>query len=399
LISSLSSLKLHKIIARRWLTVAAHASNKLLPPAFNIIISLLIVRYHSKELWGEFVFYALIGNLCSILISWGNQEYLTKAFSQNPGQVSTLWWKNFTTRMLLYTLCVPFVLMMPLPLKHSAALIIWILTLFMYRSFDVLILYYRDFKAATLLDLAGNLFLVTMILEYPDISLYALIVFNTVITALKISGIALFYKAKILKTLRVTISVSVLIESFPFFLPSLVGFIQSRTDMYVIALSLSKPALATYQIFITLLSFIHQVALLATAPYTKNLYRLTDASINAFARMFFIYGSVTSFFAMSALYGIMVFFYHTELSWEAYVIGQFTLMPLFYYSIKTYQWFKHHAQYKVVTVNCIMMIITLGLSLALVPRFGIIGGLLSNCAGQWLAFMMFHFMKIGKPLS
>jgi O-antigen/teichoic acid export membrane protein len=394
-----SSLKLQKISTKRWLTAASHVLNKLLTPAFSVIISLLIVRSHGSELWGEFVFYSLIANFSLILISWGHQEYLIKNFSQQPGKVANDWSQSLNTRVLLYLVSAAVVMAMPLPFKDRLAILAWTLTLFIYRSFDVLILYNRDFKISTVTEATGHLVLVIIVLLYEDLSVYNFIIFHSVVTTFKIFGIAFFYRKKISNPFKGGFSWALLIGSFPFFLPSLVGFVQSRIDMYIIAFSLTKTELAKYQIFITLLSLIHQVGLLTIAPYTKNIYRLADARINSFAKTFFIAGSIASFLAMPVIYGLITFYYRADMLLQDYLLGAFTLMPLFYYSIKTYQWFKHHAQYKVVVVNCIMAAATLFLGLILIPKFGITGGLIANCAGQWTALAMFYFMKFKKTAA
>ena len=178
-------------------------------------------------------------------------------------------------------------------------------------------------------------------------------------------------------------------EAFPFFLPSIIGFVQSKADIYVVALSLSQNRLAEYQIFITLLSMIHQVALLIVTPYTKNIYRLNDQLINRLALKFFRWGVVISLLSMPVIYFIITFYYQFILEWNIYGIGLLLILPLFFYSIKTYQWFKHNNQYKVVVINLLMGLASLLLSIALIPYWGIAGALAANCAAQWLGFFIY----------
>jgi O-antigen/teichoic acid export membrane protein len=178
-------------------------------------------------------------------------------------------------------------------------------------------------------------------------------------------------------------------EALPFFLPSIIGFIQSKADIYIVALLLSENKLAEYQIFITLLSMIHQVVLLTITPYTKIMYRLNDLVINRLTWTFFRWGIVVSILSMPAIYFIITFYYRFTLEWSAYWVGLLLVLPLFFYSIKTYQWFKHNDQYKVVVINLLMAIVSLLLSIALIPKWGITGALLASCASQWLAFFLF----------
>lgn len=378
--------------------IAEHAFNKLSSPAFNIVISLVVIRMFSQQLWGEFISMSLAVNLAVQFTSWGHKEYLIKAFSQQPSNIAPLWQQAFILRVLLYVLCIPvFLLVLTIPITLKMEVIVWVFSLYLYRSFDVLVLYYRHFNLSTKVEFLGYVLLTGGIILFndSDFSIIHLLGLNVAITLLKGIYLLFFYKRIVFQAVKLNLNILFFRDTLPFFLPSVIGFAQSKADIYVVALSLSRSTLAEYQIFIALLSVIHQVVLLALAPFTKNIYRLKDKIINRMAWRSFLWGFVASVLGMPVVYFIITFYYHFSLEWSVYSVGLLLIQPLFFYSIKTYQWFKHNDQYKVVAVNLVMTIVSLGLSIALIPSLGITGALLANCAAQWLAFFLFA-MKLNK---
>jgi O-antigen/teichoic acid export membrane protein len=375
----------------RLFTIAAHAFNKLSTPAFNIVISVIIIRTFSDELWGQFISLSLISNLAIQVISWGHKEYLIKGFSQNSRNIANLWQQSFISRGVLYLVCIPvFIFFLTLPRDLIIGLSLWTFTLYIYRSFDVLVLYFRNFILSTILEFFGYVILIVgIIVLRSDFSIIHLLWLNIAITLFKSVCIIVFYRKTIFKNVKLNPNILFFREAFPFFLPSIIGFVQSKADIYVVALSLSQNELAEYQILINLLSMIHQIALLSITPYTKHMYRLNDEVTNRFAWMFFKWGLVVSLLSMPVIYFIITFYYRFKLEWSVYLGGLLLVLPLFYYSIKTYQWFKHNDQYKVVAINLLMAVVGLLLSLALIPSWGITGALVANCATQWLAFFLF----------
>lgn len=397
MINTGASLKLKRIVGRRWLTVAILALNKLSSPIFNIIISFAVIRIHSAAVWGGFVYFLLIANLLVTLISWGHQDYLIKTFSKTPQNIISQWTQNLIARSSIFLGCIPVLLIFTISAYEYIILLLWVFTLYIYRSYDVLIVYYRNFNITFLLEATGSLGLIVLITQLSDFSAFKLITFHIIINTLKIITVTFYFYATTQENIKLKLDLKPLIGSFPFFLPSLIGFIQSRVDMFIVAFSLSKPELAKYQVLITLLSFVHQAALLIVVPYTKNIYRLPDKTINGLAKIFFQYGILVSLLAVPIVYLAVTYYYGSSLPLLTYVISFFTLLPLFYYSIKTYQWFKHNKQYSVVGINCMMALTTFLITLMLIPILGITGALIANCAAQWIALLIFYFKKT-KPL-
>lgn len=372
-------------------TIAAHAFNKLSSSAFNIIISIIVIRIFSQELWGEFITLSLAVNLALQVISWGHKDYLIKAFSQNPSKVAALWQQTFISRFSLYVLSIPvFVLLLNISTDVKIGLIVWAFTLYIYRSFDVLILYHRNFNLSTLLESFGYSILILCIFIFKsDFSILYLLWINILITLFKSIYLLFFYRNVVFQPVSLKLNLAFFRDAFPFFLPSVIGFVQSKADMYVVAYSLSQSKLAEYQIFISLLSVIHQVVLLAITPFSKNMYRLKHQVIDRFAWKFFGWGLIVSTLGLPVIYLIVTFYYQFILGWSVYGMGFLIMPPLFFYSIKTYQWFKHNAQYSVVAINFLMAIVTLLLSITLIPLWGITGALAASCAAQWMAFFIF----------
>ena len=59
-----------------------------------VLLSLVIVRFKSVELWGEYAEILIWSNLFLLFLSFGNNDYLLKTFSEFPSKVNQKWLNN-----------------------------------------------------------------------------------------------------------------------------------------------------------------------------------------------------------------------------------------------------------------------------------------------------------------
>jgi O-antigen/teichoic acid export membrane protein len=389
----LSILKLQKNLSRKGLTIAAYSVYRLSPPLFNLIISALVVRLFSPALWGEFVTYSLIVNVVLTITSFGQQEYLTRRFATTPSEIFEVWFTSLISRAPLVLVMMSSLLLFEFSAQVNTALMIWLVVSFVYRSFDVLNIYFKNFSAVAILETFSNAIIVATLLLLDNITGQVLIIMFSIATAAKVFGSVSLYWKELKNHFRLSISPRLLSDSFPFFLPTAIGLLQSRVDMYVIAVFLTKAELAKYFILISLLSLVHQFALLLITPYTKSIFRLPLNLINNLAKKFFRAGILISMVSIPATYIVLTFYYKISPPPAVYPISFLLMLPLFFYSIKTYQWLKLNKPYEVVKVNAVMAVLTFALSWVLVPYIGITGALAANCVSQWVAFVLFYTRK------
>ena len=96
-------LSARKIAAfqRRTLTVVRSAMSNLILPIGNLVLSFLVTKFASVQLWGEFIEVLIIAQLGAHVVSWGNKEYLLREFSLRPAQISKIWQTSLISRGVL----------------------------------------------------------------------------------------------------------------------------------------------------------------------------------------------------------------------------------------------------------------------------------------------------------
>ena len=85
------------IRARMWI-VAGNGARQLVVPLANFVVSYLVISTASAELWGEFVVRLVVVTLTVHVLSWGNHEFLLRAFSRDPEALGSLWRRSLVTR-------------------------------------------------------------------------------------------------------------------------------------------------------------------------------------------------------------------------------------------------------------------------------------------------------------
>jgi len=240
----------------RFKLASMYGVSKSINALVQLLISYLIIKQHSVSLWGEYVELFLWVNLIAVFSYFGNKSFLLKKISQNPAQLFQLWYTNFCSRLLLFILPALILLGAPLFKEYRVLALLWTTLLFYNQSFEVIVLYNRQFKISTLIEAIGGIFILFGVLFSQtvlnlDLFLYIIIGGNF----LK----ALFYSTfylKHFKGLTFNISTAEIWHSVPFFAPVLLGTIRAKVDAYYGTVFFSKVTLSKYQIFISILGLV-----------------------------------------------------------------------------------------------------------------------------------------------
>ena len=86
---------------RRLKTISLFGVSQLISVLSIVILSLIIIRFHSAELWGQYAEVLIWTNVFLLFLSFGNNDYLLKSFSKKPSTINQKWLNNFIARSIL----------------------------------------------------------------------------------------------------------------------------------------------------------------------------------------------------------------------------------------------------------------------------------------------------------
>ena len=86
---------------RRLKTISLFGVSQLTSVLSIVILSLIIIRFHSTELWGQYAEVLIWTNVFLLFLSFGNNDYLLKSFSKKPSTINQKWLNNLIARSIL----------------------------------------------------------------------------------------------------------------------------------------------------------------------------------------------------------------------------------------------------------------------------------------------------------
>lgn len=371
--------------------IVAYGLHQILPPLGQFLISYFVIRFNSEAAWGEVVNYLIFVNLSILFFNWGQNTYLLRAFSQDVKRIAIAWQESLASRLIL-------LLMVQLVggyffydnCWNVTALFLWLLGTFMVRSFDPLHVYTRKLKGA--LSVEGLGFVLTffvLLINREALSLSLVLGLYAFLAMLKAMAYAFFYRALVFENFQWRFSKAFLIAAFPFFIPAMIGFIQSRIDLYGVAYHLPKDTLGAYQVFFKVLSLFILGNRILVSPFLKNIYRMPDQALQRMNRLMLLIGILGTAPIISLFYYLLPLVYGIHFSVWMYVMGYLTIVPFFGYAIQTHQLIKLKREKQLVWVFLGAAIVNLCCNYCLIPSYGALGAITSTAIVQWLLFFVF----------
>ncbi|HEY4689763.1 MAG TPA: hypothetical protein VIK33_10655 [Anaerolineae bacterium] len=378
---------------RRTLLVVTNAINNLLVPLLNPIVSLLVVRWASVAVWGEFVQVLIVVQLVTHVIGWGNKDYLLREFSFNPARIARAWQTSLVSRLALSAIGGSILAVIGLPPQRALWLAVWGLAIALDQSYDVLVVYRKDFVFATLVELGGLAVQVAALaLLAARIDVDGLIA----VFALATLGKALVYQLRYLRQTLAgpegrlqwigRIDVRFFVLAFPFFLLGLSGLLQSRIDLYTVGFFLPKDQVGQYQVFTTFIIYLQSISNFVLTPFVKSLYRLTYRAILSVATRLFAFGVLLLLPGLAVIYTVLIVHYRFDLPLTFMLAGGALALPVYFYLPIIYALYKSGSQFTVVKLNLIGIAVNFAGSLLLLPRVGMIGAVIAGALAQWVMF-------------
>ncbi len=389
---------------RRAALVVANSFHSLLVPVFGIVISLLVVRLNSVELWGAFVDVMIWVQLAAMVVGWGNKEFLLRAFSRQPAQMAARWQSNLVTRSALLLAAGLGLALLGWPGARWPLALVWLLALVIAQAHDAAIVYRRRFVPAAGVELAATALTVGGILASgPGLGVDVLVAIFALAAAVRALALSLLFRGDVWSgfglhpaTLARLWQPSQLRLAFSFFVLGLTGMLHSRVDLYSVNYFLSPTEVGAYQVFSSFLLTIQALSAFLLTPFLKGVFRLGYDAIARVAARLFGFGLIIIGPALGLIYIILTFLYHLPLPASFYLLGAFYTLPIFYFLPTIYALYKAERQHFVLAVNLGGLAAKLALNIVLLPRLGLIGAILSATLVHW--GVLFCYLFLGRKL-
>lgn len=387
-------------LKRRSKLIAAGTLNSLASPFTNILFSIIVVKIYGTGDWGSFVYYFLYASLASLVLNWGNKDYLLREISKTPAEIGALWRKSFITRLILI-LPLAVLFLISFPLGSAVYLIIWVLLLFFSQSFEVFVTFHRKFLLSFALEILSSLVMFASIIFLKDrLGFSALIYSYYLYLTIKAFVYLIYFRGDVSRRSVLPngklVELTLLKNSFTFFLIGITGMLSSRVDQYTVSYFLPKETLGEYQVLKNFLIYFQSAASFMILPFIKNLYRMKDDSMDKMGMRLIAAGLILIIPMITVLYIIIELVYGFRFSREVYLYSALFILPGYYSSVIIYKLFKNSRQSLVVIVSVLGIVISLALNLILIPKMQASGALVSGVVSVWVSAIIFFFLRRAK---
>lgn len=394
-------MELNKRFFHRLRTILASAVSRIVLLFGNLIVSFILIRTESAELWGEVVSYILLIDLGFSIVNWGHSPYLVREFSLRPASMEKALWSSIASRFLLLLIFVGIIWICPLNFSTKLLLTLWILARFVYQAFDPELQYSRRYLAPVVMEMSGlAIILVPVVGSWVPATVQNILSLFAWAFVLRATAMLIFQRKLVARLLRErarpTIS-EFLVPAFPFLMLTLSAMLHQRADLYVVAWFLEADDVAGYQVFVNLLFTGQLAASLILSPFSKNIFRLPPASLRKLETTFMRSGVVLTVFFCLALYCVVKYVYRFELPWTLYLMAYLYVSLSFMYLLRNYQLGKLRRQKTVAFYSFAGFGVNLALSLILTPNFGLQGAMLSGLLAQIFTTTLYLNTPIASP--
>jgi O-antigen/teichoic acid export membrane protein len=359
-----------------------------------VLLSLIIIRFHSVELWGEYAEILIWTNVFLLFLSFGNNDYLLKLFSKNPSNINQQWTNNLFARSIL--LVPSLLLILFIPIFNHLELIIFIVILFQFlnQSFKSLIVFHRKFTLNICVESSYLLALIILVfynLESLNLKLLLEIILLSQGLKLLMFSIALL---KYFKHIKFQFQLLELKKSIPFFIPLAVGTFRSKIDAYYGTHFFSVSQLSKYQVFLSFLALTQMASTFAITPYLKNYYRSSNTAIKKTQKKFFVFGWGFAVVATVFMYVTISEIYNLDFTFQQYGLAFLFMIPLFLHVLLVSEYYKRDQQYKIAFFASIVVLFQIIIGYFLIKYWNINGALLLKLLGQWgIVIILWFWIK------
>jgi hypothetical protein len=379
---------------KRLKTISLFGMSQLLSVFSVLILSYIIIQFHSIELWGEYVEILIWTNVFLLFLSFGNNDYLLKLFSKNPSKINQQWTNNLIARSILLPPSLLLILFIPIFNHLEWIIFIVILFQFLNQSFKSLIVYHRKFILNIFVESSYLLSLIILVfynLESLNLKLLLQIILISQGLKFLLFSIVLL---KYFKYVKVQFQLLELKKSIPFFIPLAIGTFRSKIDVYYGTHFFSVSQLSKYQVFLSFLALTQMASTFAITPYLKNYYRSSNTVIKKIQKRFFVFGWGFAVVATVFMYVIISEIYNLDFTFQQYGLAFLFMIPLFLQVLLVSEYYKRDKQYKIASFASIVVFIQIIIGYFLIKYWNINGALLLKLLGQWgIVIILWFWIK------
>jgi len=360
-------------------------------PFFNFLIAIFGVKIFGKNDWGELINVILWVFLFVFILGWGNKEYLIRKYSQQPSKIYHAFYSNFLSRSLLLPISLLLIFFFPYPI--SIYCITLVVLMHTYNALDSLVIYHQKFGAQFITELLAFVIIFSSIFYCNDFNLVVFLRLYCLAFLSKITGLIISLK---LWEQKITFQLSLkeFKEAFSFFMIAFSGWIASKIDIYIVDFYLPKEQLSEYQLLITAFLMLQSLGGLIIIPFTKHIYRTSDATIHKIQKILYLIAIPLVTIGTLGIWIIMEQFVQLNLNYTFYILGSLIALPSFFYTIDIMMLMRVHQERRVITITLIGFLISFILILLLIQEYQIFGVLLSICISQFIILTIYKTKRV-----
>jgi O-antigen/teichoic acid export membrane protein len=383
-------------IPRKLNTILLNLARSFAASMFNFIIAILGVRTFGTDNWGELVSILLTLFVFTFIAGWGNTEYLIRSYGKHPALIYQSFLSSLLTRSV-FLLLTP-VLFFIYPIHIALIVVPLICVQFISESMNSLVVYHHKFKAHIIAEVVLFLTVLTALLSLDSFSVSRFLTFYLIANLAK-TGILIFALNPFSQRISVKFDVKIIVSMIPFFLIVFSGWMHSRIELYIIDFFRSPSELSQYQILATAFIMLQGTSAFIIYPFSKHIYRLKAKTVNKIQRNLFLISFPAALLGGTAIWLFLSLYTPVRFDMNIYILMTVASFPPFLFVLDVYKLFKNDMEKKVVKISFIGAFVKLGIALAFVPHYGVLGGVIGVVVSQWVILMLFKFNRLTYLLS
>ncbi|HMB99985.1 MAG TPA: hypothetical protein VKN14_03005 [Flavobacteriaceae bacterium] len=376
------SIQLNKIFSRLKI-ISLYGVSQSIMPIGQLAISYCIIKFRSLELWGSYVELLIWVSLLLLFMSFGNKDILLKNFSIDPTSIYQQWFTNVVSRCVLIIPVLIIIFLFPIFNQLQILVAFWLILLYINQSYQVLILYHKDFKFSLTVELifyAFVFFFILFSINFIDLKFFILLI---VLANLIKSLSYMFFYSKQMSGVEIRFSFLHLKNSIPFFIPLTLGTVRVKIDTYFANTFFSVADIGKYQVLISFLTVGQLITTYFVNPHLKLFYRLNKSVIKRIKiqSLFFgvIYGLIFTYLISIVLSNI----YQIDFSLKNYIIAYMFIIPLLFQMIIINQIYRFNKQSIVSIAALITVLLQIIIGYIVIKANGIDGAIVIKSGSQW----------------
>lgn len=388
-----------KKFRQRLLLLSVSAAYNLIPITFNVVMAALVVRLLNADLWGEMVQVLLWAGIAGNIMAWGNKDYLVRGFSADPATVGAAWQQSFGSRSIIVVLVLLVLTFLPVSVTVKAWSALYLVSRFIYMSYDSVIVFKRNFITTILLESLGFIFIGAAVYCFHPAGLQQLLGWFAGAELFKTVTLIFLYRKEVLPVFFKNFSTAYFVGALSFFLLYFTSMLASKIDLVCITYLVSSTEIARYQVLMSFLQATQLSIPILLLPYLRIIYRLPVSSIRKMAFRLLMVGMMIASAAVFAVSVLLEFVYRFQYAPVIFLLGWLIVVPGFYYAPLIYRLFKNNRQHVVVIVSCVFIGCSAGLIFLFVTIFPepFIAVFAAMALAQWLQGAIYFF--VGRKIS